>query len=175
MEFNNLLLNHLKRAGFKIHFNVETSKEHSVWVCVSVSSSGSPKWCQSPLVEKLQLCVNYSGSSWVLVMSKCTMMAVYSVEETRDNIQLLMDRIKEMVPQGNTADLKKQGKSGIKGLCEFSVKFYGCQEDITWLMTPYLLSTTILRSVPSSLICWMLPKWMSLKKMRLAPFPPPPW
>ncbi len=38
------------------------------------------------------------------MLSKCAMMAVYSVEETRDNIQLLMARIKEMESQGNTAD-----------------------------------------------------------------------
>lgn len=57
------------------------------------------------LVEKLQLCVNYSGSSWVPVLSKCAMMTVYSVEETRDNIQLLMDHIKEMLPQVNTAEI----------------------------------------------------------------------
>lgn len=51
----------------------------------------------------------------------------------------------------------------------FFFKIYFCQ------MASYLLSTTILRSVPSSLICWILPKWMSLKKIWLAPFPPPPW
>lgn len=58
MEFNNLLLKHLTRVGFKRHLSVETSKKHSmsvcacvcvcVWlcafVCKSVSpSSGSPK------------------------------------------------------------------------------------------------------------------------------------
>lgn len=125
MEFNNLLLNHLKRVGFKRHFSVETSKKESVcvFVCASVSSSGSPKWCQSPLAEKLQLCVNYSGSSGVLVLSKCVMMAVYSVEETRDNIQLLMDRMKEMGPQGNTAEIHIKRRCGRKGLGECLVEF----------------------------------------------------
>lgn len=33
------------------------------------------------------------------------MMTVYSVVETRDNIQLLMDHIKEMLPQVNTAEI----------------------------------------------------------------------
>lgn len=49
--------------------------------------------------------MNYSGSSWVPVLSKCAMMTVYSVVETRDNIQLLMDHIKEMLPQVNTAEI----------------------------------------------------------------------
>ena len=37
MEFNNLLLNHLKRVGFKRHFSVETTKKAQcvcAWKCV---------------------------------------------------------------------------------------------------------------------------------------------
>ena len=36
MEFNNLLLKHLTRVGFKRHLSVEPSKKHSMSVCACV-------------------------------------------------------------------------------------------------------------------------------------------
>lgn len=70
-------------------------------VCVSVcllQAAALSDLSQSCLVEEVQLCVHHGGSSWVLVLSKCVMMAVYSVKGMRDNIQLLTEMLKDRIP-----------------------------------------------------------------------------
>lgn len=42
------------------------------------------------------------------MLSKCAMMAVYSGEETRDNIQLFIDRMREVMARVNTAEIDSE-------------------------------------------------------------------